>query len=330
MATHNKKHQLYTEKPITSSNHKVSREVQQHNGEPITPTKRTPYANNLSEGKSTLRLQSEWDILTRYDLNAATAIAAIKEQNFSDLDIVLKASESKNKPSFTKMFQKAINQRRIGKPKKSIKEQINKKKLKQEVPQQRDYRHGGGGYGHGGTSYHQPPVYYIPNHHKEKDFSGLLKLFLLAILIPLGICIALAVAAAFATGLSAYSRYLVTYVNSTNSTYYFINGFGGFANLFGLSGLSGIGGLIGGASSGSTAAVAIAQQQQQQQSSNNNNNNNNANDNNNNNNIAVIVVNITGRANKDNNFFRKPFKLKSHPIDQQDEEVEESRIIENF
>ncbi len=124
----------------------------------------------------------------------------------------------------------------------------------------------------------------------------MLKLFLLAILIPLGICITLAVAAALVTGFSTHSRYLVTYFNATNSTYYFINSFGGLANLF--EGFGGISGLIGGASSASTANVTIAQQQQQQQSSNNN-----ANHKNNNNNIAVIVVNITGRANKDDDFF---------------------------
>lgn len=272
--------------------------------------------------------------LTRKDfIIAATAVAAaIQEQNFNDLDVVLKESESKNKPSFTQMFQKAISQRRIGKPKKSIKEQIEKKKLKKEIPRQRDYRHGGGGYGHGPSYHHQqPPVYYIPNHHhKQKDFSGLLKLFLLAILIPLGICIALAVAAAFVTGLSTYGRYLVTYVNATNSTYYFINGLGGFANLFG--GFGGISGLIGGASSASAATVAVAQQQQQQQSSSNNNNNNNINnDNNNNNAVAVIVVNITGRANKDFDYFRKSFKFKSTPLQRQEEEQSEAATtIDNF
>ncbi|EFX79919.1 hypothetical protein DAPPUDRAFT_103920 [Daphnia pulex] len=309
MATYNKK-KFNTERPIPSgSNHKVLREAQYHSEPITTTTMRTPFANNLSPAMT------------------ATAVAAINTENFNNMDVALKVSESKSKPSFTKMFQKAMGQRRG--EKKSIREKFNKKKLKQELP--RDYRHGGGGgYGGGGTTYHhqQPPVYYIPNHHKEKDFSGLLKLFLLAILIPLGICIALAVAAAFATGLSAYSRYLVTYVNSTNSTYYFINGFGGFANLFGFGGLSGLSGLIG-SSSGSTAAVAAVQQQQQQQTSNNNNNNNNANANNNNNAIAVIVVNVTGRANKDNDFFRKPFKFKSTPIDQEEEE-QEDRVIENF
>lgn len=242
----------------------------------------------------------------------------MKDQRFKDLDISLASSESKSKPSFTKMFQKAIISRRRGetKLKKSVKQKEVIKATQQEVAQQRDYRHGGGSYG-GGSSYHQPPVYYIPNHHKEKDFSVVLKLFLLAILIPLGICIALAVIAAFFTGVSAYGRYLVTYVNATNTTYYLINGlsgFGGFTNLFGL------GGLVSGASTSSVATAAIAQQQQQQQASNNNNNNNNDNNANNNNNVAVIVVNITGRSNKDDNrnFFSKPFKIK--PIKQDEDE----------
>ncbi|XP_057370626.1 uncharacterized protein LOC130691659 isoform X2 [Daphnia carinata] len=274
-----KRQQLYTERP-TTSHHKVTREVH-HNIE--HPTKRTSFVTSLAPTVQT------------------------KEQHFNDLDIPLKSSESKSKPSFTKMFQKALI-RRNGETKKSAKQKEVKKETKHEIAQQRDYRHGGGSYG---GSYHQPPVYYIPNHHKEKDYSVLLKIFLLAILIPLGVCIALAVIAAFFTGVSAYGRYLVTYVNSTNTTYYFfngLNGFGGLTNLFGVSGLIG----AASASSGSTAAV-VQQQQQQQTSSNNNNNNNNDNNSNNNNNVAVIVVNITGRANNDDklNFLGKPFKMKS-------------------
>lgn len=76
----------------------------------------------------------------------ATAVAAI--ENFNDMNVALKVSESKSKPSFTTMFQKAIGQRRG--ERKSIKEKFNKKKLKQELP--RDYRHGGGGYGYKGLS----------------------------------------------------------------------------------------------------------------------------------------------------------------------------------
>ncbi|KAI9565918.1 hypothetical protein GHT06_009716 [Daphnia sinensis] len=275
-----KRQQLYTERP-TTSNHKVTREVH-HNIE--HPTKRTSFVTSL-----------------------ATPAVQTKEQHFNDLDIPLKSSESKSKPSFTKMFQKALI-RRSGETKKSAKQKEVKKEAKHEIAQQRDYRHGGGSYG---SSYHQPPVYYIPNHHKEKDYSVLLKIFLLAILIPLGICIALAVIAAFFTGISAYGRYLVTYVNATNTTYYFfngLNGFGGLTNLFGISGL------VGAASASSGTTAVVAQQQQQQQTSNNNNNNNNDNNaNNNNNNVAVIVVNITGRANNDDklNFLGKPFKMKS-------------------
>jgi hypothetical protein len=53
MAIYNKK-KFNTERPITSgSNHKVLREAQYHSEPITTTTMRTPFANNLSPGKST-------------------------------------------------------------------------------------------------------------------------------------------------------------------------------------------------------------------------------------------------------------------------------------
>ena len=192
------------------------------------------------------------------------------------------------------------------KPRKAPKA-AKKNRSKQRDQSSRQYGYGGGGnyQNYGAPNYNQPPVYYIPN-HKEKDFSILLKIFLLAILIPLGIAIALVTITAFTYSFSLYGRYLYTIVNGTNTTYYFINGLSGLNGLYGLSGLYGLFG------SSSSSAVAITQQQQQQQASNNNNNNNNANNNNNNNN-----ANASGRANNMGHFyFPKPYqfeKLKDDP-----------------
>ena len=113
--------------------------------------------------------------------------------------------------------------------------------------------------------YHKPPVHY----KEKKDLSGVLKAFLLAILIPLGIAIALAIVFFFATFTYRFNNYLYTVVNATNATYFFTNGgYGYYPGYYGGGG-------------------GFFQQQQQQQSSSNNNNNNNNNNN---------AVNASGRA----------------------------------
>lgn len=180
------------------------------------------------------------------------------------------------------------------------------------APQHDNYHHAPqhDNYHHGPQHHHRPPVYFIPN-HKEKSLAIVLKAFLLAILIPLGIAIALAAIVAFSYLIRTYGSFYFTVLNGTNTTTFYFNGLGGLGGLFGLTGLSGL---------GSTAVATVAQQQQQQQNSNNNNNNNN--DNNNNAVLAalssgVFFVNLTGRANDEKLVFRNPLKFKQLQDDQE-------------
>lgn len=173
----------------------------------------------------------------------------------------------------------------------------------------RKYKHRAryGGYGpppyqHGGGYHHQPVIVHPPPIIVNDKDKGVLKGFLLVFLIPIAIALALFVLFTLAIGYAYTLAYVATILNSTNITY-----------IYGLSGLTGFSGLsilpfITSLTSGSFAFAGTTQQQQQQQSSNNNNNNNNANNNNNNN---AIVINVTGRANRDDEMliFKNPFKF---------------------